>query len=148
APVKLFYSLLRRTIQKHDTANYLQCQAHFINFLRCEKHLKELFEYQSMWKKYPLMNMNVFTNLISPNLKILAYGYKYYMECLNEVDQKRSLCLEFLQNRIKANAKNTQVQESMEELKNETAEDNKPIISRGIEKTELDDLLQKLKGLK
>ncbi|RIB01855.1 hypothetical protein C2G38_2229455 [Gigaspora rosea] len=224
APVELFHSLLRRTTQKHDIAEHLQHQAHFINFLRCEKWLEELFEHQSTWKKYPLSHrnlnsciqkssisnismpaigiianschlplgfstlqkfnqyilcdyplctkadMNVFTNLLSPNLKILACGHKYHVECLNEIDQKCLPCLEFLQNEIKANAdqlleclldlnnkkkaknkkkaEHTQVQKSrMEELKDEIAEDDELIIPRGIGKTEVDDLLQKLKGL-
>ncbi|CAG8849656.1 36426_t:CDS:2, partial [Gigaspora margarita] len=101
-------------------------------------------------KKRKVVNadINIFTNLISPNLKMLACDHKYHVEYLNEVDQKFPSCLEFLQNGIKANAENTQVQESIEELENKMAEDDEPIIPCGIGKTELDDLLQKLKRLK
>ncbi|CAG8642692.1 4228_t:CDS:2, partial [Ambispora gerdemannii] len=94
-------------------------------------------------------------------LKILACGHKYHVECLNEVDQKCSPCLEFLKNGIQMNVdqllerlkgmkdkdkkntktiENVQVQESnrTEKLKNEIDEDDELIVISGIKNTEFD----------
>ncbi|RIB06370.1 hypothetical protein C2G38_2217286 [Gigaspora rosea] len=224
ASVELFHSILRRTTQKHDTAELLRNQAHFINFLRREKRLNELFDHQSTWKRYSLsyrdlngvmgLNSNkpaillegkkkrklvndtnismpaigivanaqhlplgfstsrkpnqsvlydyllctkadihVYTNLLSPNLKILACGHKYHVECLEEIGQKCPPCLEFLKNGIQV----IQVQENIpeeaqenitEEFISETNEDDDNVIIIGSnEDTVLDSLLQKLKEL-
>ncbi|RIB27980.1 hypothetical protein C2G38_2028910 [Gigaspora rosea] len=48
-------------------------------------------------------DIHVYTNLLSPNLKILAYGHKYHVECLEEIGQKCPPCLEFLKNGIQVN---------------------------------------------
>ncbi|CAG8764148.1 4326_t:CDS:1, partial [Cetraspora pellucida] len=45
-------------------------------------------------------DIHVYTNLLSLNLKILACGHKYHVECLEEIGQKCLPCLEFLKNGI------------------------------------------------
>ncbi|RIB27209.1 hypothetical protein C2G38_2161202 [Gigaspora rosea] len=87
-------------------------------------------------------DIHVYTNLLLPNLKILACGHKYHVECLEEIGQKCPPCLEFLKNGIQAEKKyrSYQVQENMpeeaqenitEEFISETNEDDDNVIIIG-----------------
>ncbi|CAG8569434.1 43367_t:CDS:2 [Gigaspora margarita] len=137
--------------------DHLQHQAHFINFLRYEKHLKELFEHQLIWKKYPLS----YRDLNSCTQKAACFLLERFINIYNRIAADGIMNLNLNKAEIlakgkkkkkvvknKKKAENTQVQECMEELENEIAEDDEPIIPCVIGKTELDDLLQKIKGLK
>ncbi|CAG8807948.1 26286_t:CDS:2, partial [Gigaspora margarita] len=97
-----------------------------------------------------LAGMQVYTNLLSPNLKTLACGHKYHVECLEEICQKCLPCLEFLKNGIQANVDQLlELQENItEEFISETNEDDDNVIIIGSNKdTVLDSLLQQLKEL-
>ncbi|CAG8720230.1 18786_t:CDS:1, partial [Gigaspora margarita] len=58
--------------------------------------------------------MHIYTNLLFSNLKILACGHKYHVECLEEIGQK---CLPCLENGIQANV--NQLLEYLTEMQEE-----------------------------